>query len=70
MVSIERLMIFIITFHRDYLPSSWTMYSDLDIYPSNFILALFCKIIMFLLFVGTYYFTKRKLKIALIKKAE
>ncbi|WP_291148707.1 hypothetical protein [Flavobacterium sp. UBA7680] len=60
-VSIERFMIFIITLHRDYLPSSWTMYRDLDIYPSNFFLALLMKIMVFLLFVGIYYLAKSRL---------
>lgn len=49
--SIEKLVILIITFHRDYLPSSWTMYTDLDFYPSNLILALLLKITVFLFFV-------------------
>lgn len=61
-VSIERFMIFIITLHRDYLPSSWTMYRDLDIYPSNFFLALLMKIMAFLLFVGIYYLVKNQIK--------
>ena len=61
-ISIERFIIITTSLHRDYLPSSWTMYNDLDIYPPNFFLALFCKIIMFLLFVGIYYFAVSKLK--------
>lgn len=69
-ISIERYIIIITSLHRDYLPSSWTMYSDLDIYPSNFILALFCKILVFLLFVGIYYLATSKLKMVLKKKAE
>lgn len=62
-ISIERFVIIITSFHRDYLPSSWTMYNDLDIYPSNFFLALLCKIIMFLLFVGIYYIAFNKITI-------
>ncbi|KOP38381.1 hypothetical protein DBB36_17310 [Flavobacterium sp. WLB] len=70
-VSIERFMIFIITLHRDYLPSSWTMYRDLDIYPSNFFLALLMKIMVFLLFVGIYYLVKIQIeKITKTKRIE
>lgn len=61
-ISIERLTIIITSLHRDYLPSSWTMYSDLDIYPPNLFLALVCKIIMLLLFAGIYYLAMKKLK--------
>ncbi len=61
-ISIERLIIISTSLHRDYLPSSWTMYNDLDIYPPNFFLALVCKIILFLLFTGLYYLTISRLK--------
>ncbi|MBF4516677.1 hypothetical protein IRZ71_09990 [Flavobacterium sp. ANB] len=67
-VSIERFIIFITIFHRDYLPSSWTMYHDLDIYPSNFFLALLIKIMVFLLFVGIYYLIKSKLIVVIKSK--
>ncbi|MBP4136557.1 hypothetical protein [Flavobacterium geliluteum] len=69
-ISIERFVILITSLHRDYLPSSWTMYHDLDIYPSNFVLAVFCKIITFLLFVGIYYFVTEKLKQLFKRKVE
>lgn len=67
-ISIERFVIIVISFHRDYLPSSWTMYNDLDFYPSNYFLALIAKIIVFLLFVGIYYLLKSQLK--KLKKTE
>lgn len=66
--SIEKYVIMMVTFHRDYLPSSWTMYSDLDIYPSNFFLMLLAKIIMFLLFVGIYFLIKSRIKIVIGRK--
>ena len=59
--SIERLIIIISSFHRDYLPSSWTMYRQLDIYPSNFILSILMKIFIFILFVGLYTFITKKI---------
>lgn len=68
-ISIERFIILSVSFHRDYLPSSWTIYNDLNIYPENFFVALFCKIIIFLLFVGIYYLGVKKLK-TYKKKAE
>ena len=62
-ISIEKYIIIITTFHRDYLPSSWTMHNDLGIYPSNFLLAVLLKLIMFLLFVGIYYLIISRLKV-------
>ncbi|CAM4036556.1 hypothetical protein ACFFVF_18375 [Flavobacterium jumunjinense] len=61
-ISFEKYVIIITSFHRDYLPSTWTMYNDLEIYPSNLFLALLVKIIMFLLFVGIYYSITNKFK--------
>jgi molybdopterin-containing oxidoreductase family membrane subunit len=60
--SIERIMIIIISFHSDYLPSFWTMYSEIGIYPSNLVLSLFLKIIVYLVFVGLFYLINKKLK--------
>ncbi|GEM59051.1 hypothetical protein FC1_22890 [Flavobacterium columnare NBRC 100251 = ATCC 23463] len=62
MCSIERMVIIITSFHRDYLPSSWTMYNDLDIYPSNYFLTLLLKIMVFLVFVGIFSVITTKLK--------
>lgn len=67
-ISIERCIIIITSLHRDYLPSSWTMYRDLEIYPSNFFLALLVKIMIFLLFVEIYYEAKSRLYIVLKNK--
>ncbi|MDX6183545.1 hypothetical protein SGQ44_14910 [Flavobacterium sp. Fl-77] len=69
-ISIERFILLTISFHRDYLPSSWTIYNDLDIYPSNFILAVFCKIIVFFFFAGIYYAITSQFKMFQKKKAE
>lgn len=66
-ISIERYVIIITSLDRDYLPSSWTMFNDLGIYPTDFFLALLVKMIMFLLFVGIYYVIKNQLKILLSK---
>lgn len=70
-ISIEKYIIIITSFHSDYLPSSWTMYSDLGIYPSNLFLKLLFKIIMFLIFVGIYYTITNRVKIfSKIKKTK
>lgn len=63
LISIEKYVIIIVSFHRDYLPSSWTMYNDLGIYPSNLFLELLAKIILFLLFVGIYFSITNRVKI-------
>lgn len=60
--SIERIIIIITSFHRDYLPSSWTMYSDFQLYPSNIMLSLLLKIILFLTFVGIFHLINKKIK--------
>ena len=59
--SIERLVIISTSLHRDYLPSSWTMYSDLGIYPSFFILSILLKILFFMLFVWLFTFIANKI---------
>lgn len=59
--SLERIVIFTTAFHRDYLPSTWNMYNELDFYPSNLILALILKISIFLLFVYAFRLVKFKL---------
>lgn len=61
-LSIERIIIIITSFHRDYLPSSWTMYSDFQLYPSNIMLSLLLKIILFLTFVGIFHLINKKIK--------
>jgi molybdopterin-containing oxidoreductase family membrane subunit len=59
--SIERLVIISTSLHRDYLPSSWAIYSDLGIYSSIFILSILIKISIFILFVGFYTFISNKI---------
>ncbi|UOX33301.1 hypothetical protein LXD69_14805 [Flavobacterium sediminilitoris] len=61
-LSIERIIIIITSFHRDYLPSSWTIYSDFQLYPSNIMLSLLLKIILFLTFVGIFHLINKKIK--------
>lgn len=65
-VSIEKIMIVVIAFHRDYLPSSWTMSSD--VYSSNFLAESAIRIFMFLLFIGIFTFIRQKIKQWKIKK--
>lgn len=62
MISIEKMTIISTAFHRDYLPSSWTMYNEVGIYPTNFMLSLLLKIIVFLVFVGLFYSINKKVK--------
>lgn len=57
--SFEKIVIITTSLHRDYLPSSWTMYSDLDFFPDYFWLNLILKISIFLLFAGTFYFIRK-----------
>lgn len=58
-VSIERIVIIITSFHRDYLPSSWTMTSSS--YSSNLFLELLIKISIFLLSIVIFKIIHRKI---------
>lgn len=51
LISIDKLIIFLSAFHRDYLPSSWSISSNLGIYPSNFILEILTKLLIFIVCV-------------------
>ncbi|WP_445718331.1 hypothetical protein [Flavobacterium sp.] len=46
-ISFNKLSMFLSSFHRDYLPSSWSISSSLGIYPSNFILENLMKLLIF-----------------------
>ena len=58
-VSIEQFVIITTAMERDYLPGTWFMYSSQAIYPSNILLAIILKIIVFLIFVGFYHYVTR-----------
>lgn len=59
-LSIEKMVIIFTSFHRDYLPSSWSM-SHNPFYPSNFFLELLMKVSIYLLLVGLFFFIKKKI---------
>lgn len=59
-LSIEKIVIVIVSFHRDYLPSSWTMSSYS--YSSNLFLELLIKISIFLISVGIFTMLYQKIK--------
>lgn len=67
--SIEKIVMLTVLFHRDYLPASWTMYIELDFYPSNIVLSLILKIIIFLLFVYVFSMIRNKVKNLISKKS-
>lgn len=69
-ISIERMSIVFASFQRDYLPSSWTVYSEIGIYPSNLFLSLFLKMIVFLVFVGLFYAVRNKFKRQKLQREE
>lgn len=60
--SIQKIVFSVIIFHRDYLPSSWTMYNELPFYPSNTIVTLLLKVIFFLFAVFIFNRIHNKLK--------
>lgn len=57
-LSIEKIVIIFTSFHRDYLPSSWTMTSN--IYSSNTFLEILMKLFVFLLSVGIFKMIQKK----------
>jgi hypothetical protein len=59
-LSIEKIVIIITSFHRDYLPSSWTMSSSS--YSSNLFLELLIKISLFLFSIAIFTIIHRKIK--------
>lgn len=67
-LTFERLVILFTSLHRDYLPSSWTMYtSDYGITWWNFLLSVLVKITEFAIVVYIYNYGKQ-VATSLIKK--
>lgn len=60
-ISIEKFIILTTSLHRDYLPSSWTMYRESEIFPSNFILSILMKIFFFVCLVQLYSYLSQKI---------
>jgi len=60
-LSIQKIVIITISFHRDYLPGSWTMSHDTSIFPSNLFLGILIKVFIYLLFVGVFFFIHQKI---------
>jgi len=60
-LSLERIVIISTSLHRDYLPSSWTMYNDSGIYPSNRFLEIIMKASIYLLFVELFAVISKKI---------
>jgi len=53
-ISIEQYIILITSLHSDYLPSSYRMHNNADIYPENLIISLLIKITIYLCFSELY----------------
>jgi len=67
-LTFERFVIIVTSLHRDYLPSSWTMYVDLGFTWWEFLLSILLKAIEFGLIVLAYkYVTLSILKFKTIK---
>jgi len=64
--NVEKFVIFITSLQRDYLPSSWSMYSD-DIFGILF-LDGFLKTLIFVFFAVIVYFLKNKISVNLKRK--
>lgn len=60
-ISFERYVIIVTSFHRDYLPGTWAMFSFLT--PTEIILGLTAKVIVFVLLSTLYSFIADRLKL-------
>jgi len=60
-LSLERIVIISTSLHRDYLPSSWTMYNNSGIYPSNIFLEIIMKVSIYLVFVEIFAVISKKI---------
>jgi hypothetical protein len=60
-LSLERIVIISTSLHRDYLPSSWTIYNDSGLYPSNIFLEIIMKVSIYLLFVELFAVISKKI---------
>jgi hypothetical protein len=60
-LTFERFVIIVTSIHRDYLPSSWTMYQDLEFTWWEFLLSILLKAIEFSLVVLAYKYTAPKI---------
>jgi hypothetical protein len=60
-ISFERYVIIVTSFHHDYLPGTWTMFSWLS--PSDIIFGLTTKIIVFCFLATLYTFIADRLKL-------
>jgi hypothetical protein len=70
LISIEQFVIIVTLIHRDYLPDSWSATNSWGIpfTPLELILGIITKVLLFLAFVGIYYFLEQKIKTIKIKR--
>ncbi|WP_346882035.1 hypothetical protein [uncultured Algibacter sp.] len=61
-VTFERFVILITLFHRDYLPSNWTLDNKYGIDTNNLILGLLGKILVIIMIISLYHFGIKKIK--------
>ncbi len=64
-VTIERFIILITTFHRDYLPSNWSFGHNFTLNPYWVLIGWISKILIFIVLTLIYHFGIIKLKNAL-----
>lgn len=64
-LTFERFILFIISLHRDYLPSSWTLDNEYGIDTDYLIMGLLSKTLVVLAIISLYHFGIKKIKNAL-----
>lgn len=63
-ISIEQFVLITVSFHSDYLPSSWS----LQLTPLEIIIGIVSKTLLFLAIVGIYYFINQKIGMQISRK--
>ncbi len=61
-LTFERFVIIVTSLHRDYLPSNWTLKTDLELSTEYWILGLLAKVLIFIATVSIFHFGRKKIK--------
>lgn len=61
-LTFERFVIIVTSLHRDYLPSNWTLKTDLELSAEYWILGLLAKVLIFIATASIFHFGRKKIK--------
>lgn len=61
-LTFERFVIMVTSLHRDYLPSDWTLKTDVELGTEYWIIGLLAKIFFFITTASVFHFGRKKIK--------